>query len=162
MHSRLANIRFPGFEILAQEVPHKGGRTFGYRATDGDSSIAYIPDYSLANSTEEPSDLVSKVDLLLHEAQHTADEMDTKSFLGHSTVELALELAERHDVSRLALFHHDPTRTDDQIDAIVDALTASPVSVLAAAAGATFHLSQSNKDRRIPGVRVRVRSGPGR
>ena len=26
-------------------MPHKGGRTFGYRVCDGHSAVAYIPDH---------------------------------------------------------------------------------------------------------------------
>ena len=33
------------FAVEAREVPHKGGRTFGYRVSDGRSVIAYIPDH---------------------------------------------------------------------------------------------------------------------
>src|SRR5262245_1228131 len=29
-----------GFEVVAREVPHPGGRTFGFRVTDGRSSLA--------------------------------------------------------------------------------------------------------------------------
>ena len=34
-----------GFTVEAREVPHKGGRTFGYRVSDGHSAMAYIPDH---------------------------------------------------------------------------------------------------------------------
>ena len=35
-----------GFAVLAREIPHKGGRTFGYRVSDGHSTIAYMPDHN--------------------------------------------------------------------------------------------------------------------
>ena len=35
-----------GFEVLAREIPHKGGRTFGYRVSDGHATLAYLPDHS--------------------------------------------------------------------------------------------------------------------
>ena len=35
-----------GFEVLALEVAHKGGRTYGYRISDGYSSVAYLPDHA--------------------------------------------------------------------------------------------------------------------
>lgn len=31
-----------GFAVVAREIPHKGGRTFGYRVSDGASSLAYF------------------------------------------------------------------------------------------------------------------------
>ena len=126
------------FEVTAREIPHKGGRTFGYRIDDGDSSIAYIPDYWLEAATEEPADLVAGVGLLLHDSQHTAAEMDEKSYLGHSSVEYVVGLAERHDVQKLVLFHHDPRRTDEQIDAIVSHAQMASPGVSAAAAGVRY------------------------
>ena len=35
-----------GFTVLAREIPHKGGRTFGYRVSDGRATIAYLSDHS--------------------------------------------------------------------------------------------------------------------
>jgi len=34
---------------------------------------------------------------------------------GHPTYEHAISVANRSNINRLALFHHDPTRTDTQI-----------------------------------------------
>src|SRR6202042_2739148 len=34
-----------GFTVEAAEIPHKGGRTFGYRVSDGNSVLAYLPDH---------------------------------------------------------------------------------------------------------------------
>jgi ribonuclease BN (tRNA processing enzyme) len=39
---------------------------------------------------------------------------------GHSAVDYAVGLAEAAGVRRLALFHHDPNRTDDQVQTILD------------------------------------------
>ena len=38
-------MQIEGFEVLAREVPHKGGRTFGYRISDGHSTLTYMPYY---------------------------------------------------------------------------------------------------------------------
>ena len=37
---------FEGFSVDAPEIPHKGGRTFGYRVSDGSGTLAYLPDHS--------------------------------------------------------------------------------------------------------------------
>ena len=39
------SYRIEDFDVVAFDVPHKGGRTFGYRISDGASSVAYIPDH---------------------------------------------------------------------------------------------------------------------
>lgn len=123
-----------GFEVLADDVFHKGGRTFGYRVTERGRTLTYIPDYWQTGASEEPTDLVRGADVLLHDAQHLDSELDDKAFLGHSTVEYAVDLAERNQVRHLALFHHDPARTDDEIDAIVAGLDRCTVEVSAASA----------------------------
>ena len=61
-------------------------------------------------------------DLLIHDAMYTEDEYvgmpaPTQGF-GHSTVTDAAALARRADVGRLGLFHHDPSSTDDDLDAM--------------------------------------------
>lgn len=126
--------RIAGFEVEARDVAHKGGRTFGYRVIDDGASLAYIPDFSVGASEGDPTDLVSGADLLLHDSQHTDAEIGAKGFLGHSTVEHAVRLAERHDVGRLVLFHHDPARTDVEIDRLVSSVD-SAVPVDAARSG---------------------------
>lgn len=56
-------------------------------------------------------------DLLIHDAQYTQQEYDTsRRGWGHSPVEYAIKAAQRSEVKRLALFHHDPMRTDRQLD----------------------------------------------
>lgn len=63
----------------------------------------------------------SGVDLLVHDSQYT-DEEYTARFLGwgHSSFEHAVAAAKRAGVKSLALFHHDPMRTDEQIDALTE------------------------------------------
>ena len=56
-------------------------------------------------------------DLLIHDAQYTQQEYESsRRGWGHSPVEYAIKAAQRSNVKRLALFHHDPLRTDTQLD----------------------------------------------
>lgn len=56
-------------------------------------------------------------DLLIHDAQYTQQEYESsRRGWGHSPVEYAIKAAQRSEVKRLALFHHDPMRTDTQLD----------------------------------------------
>ena len=120
-----------GFSVLAVEVPHKGGRTFGYRISDSEQAVAYLSDHApqalglgrsgLGELHEAARALADGASVLIHDAQYTADEFERVSRFGHSAVEYAIDLARECEVPRLLLFHHDPGRTDDQIDAIVAA-----------------------------------------
>jgi ribonuclease BN (tRNA processing enzyme) len=139
------------WSVLALDIPHGGGRTFGYRISDGSASLAYLSDHSPLQLGPGPEGLgeyhpaalrlADGVDLLIHDAQHRAAEFPAKVFLGHSAAEYAYGLAERAGAARLALFHHDPDRTDEQMDATVAGLSGGSVDVFAAAEGATIDLS---------------------
>ncbi len=65
-------------------------------------------------------DFCRGADLLFHDAQYTEDEYARKRGWGHSTTVDAVELAMEAGVRRLGLFHHDPDRSDDEIDREVD------------------------------------------
>jgi phosphoribosyl 1,2-cyclic phosphodiesterase len=59
-------------------------------------------------------------ELLFHDAQYTEEEYATTCGWGHSTYADAVDLALEAGVKRLGLFHHDPGRTDDDLDRMVD------------------------------------------
>jgi phosphoribosyl 1,2-cyclic phosphodiesterase len=118
---------FAGFDVVAREIPHKGGRTFGYRVSDGKASIAYISDHwpicigpgpdGLGEYHPSVIELCTDVDVILHDAQYTAAELPARADFGHSAIEYAVGLSERTG-SALLLYHHDPNRTDDDIDTL--------------------------------------------
>jgi phosphoribosyl 1,2-cyclic phosphodiesterase len=130
------------FTIVAREIPHKGGRTMGLRISDGRSSIAYLSDHSphdlgpgadgLGELHPAAMDLVAGVDLLLHDAQYTSAELPGRASWGHAAAQYCITLAQKCQVGRVLLFHHDPSRTDDQVLALRDELAAAndmPVEV---------------------------------
>lgn len=57
-------------------------------------------------------------DLLVHDAQYTSIEYKKYIGWGHSTYKYAISQAMKGNVNRLALFHHDPERTDEQLDEV--------------------------------------------
>ena len=136
------HYEFEGFWVDALEIPHKGGRTFGYRVSDVSATLAYLPDHSPISLGPGPDGtgvyhdaaltLADGADLLVHDSQHTAAELPRLGFLGHSAVEYAVALARRANARQVALFHHDPWRTDAQIDTLVAQHAAAPVHVFAA------------------------------
>lgn len=134
--------------IIARDVPHTG-QTNGYRVELDGVVIAYISDH------QQPDDGVSvapgvvelcrDADLVIHDAQFEAAEFASKSDWGHCTIEYAVRVAEAAGARRLALFHHDPSHSDDIVDRLLvearQAVTVDGLEVIAAAEGVTVSLS---------------------
>ncbi|MGA2124072.1 MAG: MBL fold metallo-hydrolase [Acidimicrobiales bacterium] len=120
---------FEGFHVRVEEVPHKGGRTFGFRVSDDSSSVTYIPDHCPTVLGDGPDgigeyhpaalSLCEGSEVLIHDAQLVREEVAAEAYFGHAAAEYAVALAQRTDVARVALFHHKPDRSDEDIDAIV-------------------------------------------
>lgn len=110
-----------GWRVASRLVPHRGP-TLGYRVERAGAAVAYLSDHQQPTGdfalTRGARRLVQGADLLIHDAQFTPSEWAGKVDWGHSTVEYAMWVAETASVRRLALFHHDPARTDDDIDAV--------------------------------------------
>jgi phosphoribosyl 1,2-cyclic phosphodiesterase len=144
-----------GFSVLAREIPHKGGRTMGYRVSDEWSSLAYLSDHGPARTGgpgpdgfgpyhEAAMDLCRDVDLVIHDAQYTASELPLRSHYGHSAADYAVELAKRSGAGRVLLFHHDPERTDSEVAAIERSMrVGETIAVDAAREGVTVWLGAS-------------------
>lgn len=150
-----------GFSVLALDIPHPGGRMFGYRVSDGASSIAYLSDHhpiaygpgpdGHGEYHEAAYTLVEGVDLLIHDAQHTIEEFADRSAFGHSTFAYAVGLAGVAGAKRLMLFHHDPLRTDDQLDGILAAIARRGFPVEAAAEGVAIDVRGTASREPAPG-----------
>jgi phosphoribosyl 1,2-cyclic phosphodiesterase len=128
-----------GFAVQAQEVPHKGGRTFGYRVSDGRSVLAYIPDHCPTSLGSGPDgwgeyhaaavELAQDADILIHDATLLPEELAAEASFGHAAVDYAVALAAAAGARRVILFHHRPDRTDDELDRIGYRLAHAPVPV---------------------------------
>jgi phosphoribosyl 1,2-cyclic phosphodiesterase len=139
-----------GFTIEAREIPHKGGRTLGYRISDGRATLAYVTDHcptslgpgpaGLGAYHEAAVDLARDADLLIHDAQLVAEEVPAEAWFGHAAAEYAAGLAAAAGARRVALFHHKPSRTDGQLDVIARRFAGAPVPVLVAAEGQRLEL----------------------
>ena len=114
--------------VLAVPVAHPGS-TVGYRLEVAHGSLAFIPDHEPVLGVElaalEPDwvsghELAAGVDVLLHDSQFTEDEYTERVGWGHSSVAHAVGFARKADVGRLVLFHHDPDRSDAEVDRLTD------------------------------------------
>ena len=61
----------------------------------------------------------SGADVLIHDTQFTAEEFAKHLGWGHSSYDDAIESAVNAGVRKLVFFHHDPNRSDDQLDAMM-------------------------------------------
>jgi phosphoribosyl 1,2-cyclic phosphodiesterase len=138
-------LRLGSLTLMARDIPHKGGRTFGYRVSDGRRAIAYLPDHCPTDLGPGPAglgvyhdaalELADGADILMHDAFWTAAELDLARTFGHAAAEYAVGLAERARAGRVLLLHHRPDRTDAELDKIAASFTGSPVPVRLAADG---------------------------
>lgn len=62
------------------------------------------------------------VDLLVTDAQYTEEEYVSKVGWGHSTFPQGLEMAREAGAKKVYFTHHEPTRTDDELDTLLVAL----------------------------------------
>jgi phosphoribosyl 1,2-cyclic phosphodiesterase/DNA-binding response OmpR family regulator len=125
--------------------------TIGYRISDGVTTIAYITDHEPFWNISGPKFLhpgdqrhiafMKDADLVIHDAQYTAEEFKTKRGWGHSPIEYVTDVAVAAGAKRLALFHHDPARDDSAIQRLEKvartqaAARGSSMEVFAAAEG---------------------------
>ena len=137
-----------GLEVIAATVIHPGP-TVGYRISDGDSSMAYIPDHEPAlGASDFPGpptwtsghDLAAGVDLLVHDTQYFADERAARVGWGHSSTVETAAFARLAGAKRLACFHHDPAHDDATLDRLVaEVASAAPgIAVSGAREGASI------------------------
>jgi ribonuclease BN (tRNA processing enzyme) len=109
-------------EVEALPVNHPGG-AYGYRVTDAGRRFVFIPDNEIeaADPTTPYEEIVAfcrGADVLCHDAQYLDDDMPAKHGWGHSCLRNTCRLAIDAGVRHLVFFHHDPDRTDDQLDAM--------------------------------------------
>lgn len=112
------------FTIQSNYITHPGP-TVGFRIQDSHSVFTYMPDHEPALGPNgllkdvrwlSGSDLALNADLLIHDAQYTAEEYQNRVGWGHSSMEQTLEFAFITGVKHLLLTHHDPMRSDEQLN----------------------------------------------
>ncbi|MEA2677457.1 MAG: hypothetical protein QOJ81_1598 [Chloroflexota bacterium] len=147
----MGRFEIGGLEVTAQTVIHPG-QTLGYRISDGTSRMAYLPDHEPAlgaNGVPDKADwtsghdLAANADLVLHDAQYTADEYEERVGWGHSTVTDAVDLAKLAGARRLVTFHHDPAHNDATLDemlSVAQARAGDALEVMPGREGETFRI----------------------
>lgn len=119
--------------VVSRLVPHIGP-TLGFRLEHGGKSVVYIPDHQQAYDgshtvPDSVRELADGADVLIHDSQYTPGEFERKFFFGHCTQDFAVTVARECNVRSLVMFHHDPVRTDHELDSVpseIDGVTVIP------------------------------------
>lgn len=112
-----------------EQICHPGG-SLRYKVEVNSKKIVYATDVELdmiikpdADSKHDSTKLLNEyksfikdADLLIADAQYTEQEYISKQNWGHSSIPVVLDIAHQQGVKQLALFHHDPQRSDAQLD----------------------------------------------
>jgi phosphoribosyl 1,2-cyclic phosphodiesterase/DNA-binding response OmpR family regulator len=135
--------------------------TLGYRLEADGVAIVYSCDHEpyspilatgqgeITGQDERHAIFINGADLLIHDAQYTAEEYPAKIGWGHSSVEYAMRIAHHAGVKKIALTHHDPLRDDESIDLALANIraklrgAASSLQVFAAVEGQVIALEPS-------------------
>lgn len=106
------------FRIYPMRLSHPG-EAYGYRIEDGNACLVWASDSEYKRldpeSTKRYIEFFRGADLLIFDAQYSLTEALDRLDWGHSNAIMGAEFANRAEVKRLALFHHDPTSSDDKI-----------------------------------------------
>lgn len=107
-------------KVMTAPLNHPGG-AIGYRLTSGGTvSVAYLCDHEETDDDRSSGahSLARGARALICDAQYTPEEYDSKIGWGHSTFEHASMIAKGAGATALYLTHHEPTRSDDELDRI--------------------------------------------
>jgi phosphoribosyl 1,2-cyclic phosphodiesterase len=90
------------------------GITMAFRLETSAGAICYVPDHEC--SPDDPGSevmaLIQGADVLILDAQYTAEEYQSKKGWGHGCLDSVVKMACKSGVKHLYLFHHDPGHND--------------------------------------------------
>ncbi|HET7874976.1 MAG TPA: response regulator [Methylomirabilota bacterium] len=171
-----------GVRVTAHYLNHPG-LVLGYRLEAGGTVVVYATDHEPHSPHQrEPAgsraqalpvhredqrhiEFLAGADLVIHDAQYTLEEYPKKVSWGHTPAEWAVDFALAAEARRLALFHHDPMRSDEALDRLVHtcreraaAADRGRLEVFAAAEGRMIELADQDA---LPSQGPAAAAGPG-
>ncbi len=114
---------------------------FGYRIDCRGKSMFFTGDHEPSYNIYDPQDdeyamyeslieqkqslmieTIRGVDVLVADSSYTEDEYPAKKGWGHGTFHSCIEMAEAAGAGQLFLTHHEPTRSDDELESVFQAV----------------------------------------
>ncbi len=150
--------------VITRFLNHPG-LAMGYRLEAEGASLVYATDHEphsrhlgeapdgkggvlpVHSEDQRHVEFLAGADLVIHDAQYTLEEYPKKLTWGHTPAEWAVDFARAGGVRRLALFHHDPLRTDEALDRLLEVCRqraktgGGDLEVIAAAEGQIIELT---------------------
>lgn len=132
---------FRGVEVLPFAVTHPGGAC-GYRIDYAGRSVVYITDHEHGDLAldEQLVGIAANADLLIYDATFTEEEMQTRRGWGHSTWPAGMRLRDRSGAKLVAFAHHEPLRTDGELDRMAVSAASAGVNAFFARQGMCIDL----------------------
>jgi len=105
---------------VSRGANHPGGGIYNYAITYKGKRMVFATDVEGGGADDERLiQFAHGADLLIHDSQYFVEEYNgtksNKQGWGHSTVQMATNVAARAEVKQLALYHHDPEHDDDNV-----------------------------------------------
>jgi phosphoribosyl 1,2-cyclic phosphodiesterase len=140
---------WPDVTIRTAPLNHPGG-CVGYRVEFGDRAVAIISDTEHVEGELDPNVLmlIENADLVVYDAMYTEAELVKKRGFGHSTWQQGVKLCRAANAKKLAIFHHDPFRKDEDLARIEAEARKAFSGAFAARDGQSISIRSKRKAKR--------------
>lgn len=109
--------------VESMDGVHPGGVS-AFRLTGGGKSVVFMTDCTVTEENlPELSAFARDCDLLLCDGQYSPQQWKGREHFGHSTWTAAAQLGVACGAKQVRVIHHDPARTDAQLDSAAQELT---------------------------------------
>ena len=121
--------------VESMDGAHPGGVSL-FRLTGGGKSVVFMTDCTVTEDNLPVfAEFARDCDLLLCDGQYSQQEWQGREYFGHSTWVAAAQLGAACGARQVRVIHHDPFRTDTQLDSAARELTAIHADCVFARAG---------------------------
>jgi phosphoribosyl 1,2-cyclic phosphodiesterase len=115
------STEWEGVKVSTKSMRHPG-TSYAYSFEQNGKKIIYGSDAEF--NVDEMENILSYIDffkdadVLVFDTQYTFEESIQRIDWGHSSASIATDIALKCGVKKLVLFHHDPSYSDDKLDAV--------------------------------------------